>query len=111
MKLFIPILLLSCAFLASCDQASQSSSVDGPSVAAVNYPLAYFAERLAGDFATIIFDCPDDEDPAFWKPTDDEVARMQSADVILLNGADYAKWAATASLPKAKTVDTSIVFK
>ncbi|MEM0897353.1 MAG: metal ABC transporter substrate-binding protein [Verrucomicrobiota bacterium] len=111
MKLPIPVLVVSLAFLASCDKAFESASVEGPSVAAVNYPLAYFAERLTGDFATIIFDCPEDEDPAFWKPTDADIARMQSADVILLNGATYAKWAATASLPKSKTVDTSIAFK
>jgi zinc transport system substrate-binding protein len=81
-----------------------------PVIATVNYPLAYFAERLAGDFATILFNAPADEDPAFWQPDDAEVAKYQQADLILLNGATYAKWAATTTLPFETTVDTSASF-
>ena len=31
----------------------------------VNYPLAYFAERIAGDQAKVVFPAPPGVDPAF----------------------------------------------
>ena len=36
--------------------------------------------------------------------------RFRAADLILVNGATYAKWLKTASLPKSKMVDTSRSF-
>ena len=108
-RLFILVALLACA---SCSGEKRSSARSTePAIAAVNYPLAYFAERMAGHFATIVFDCPPGEDPAHWVPTDEQITRMQQADVILLNGAGYAKWPATASLPRRKLQDTSIAFR
>lgn len=76
----------------------------------VNYPLAYFAERIAGDLATVTFPAPPDVDPAFWMPDADTIAAYQSADLILLNGADYAKWVSKVSLPRSRLVDTSRGF-
>ena len=61
-------------------------------VFAVNYPLSYFAERIGGDFIEIYYPIPRDVDPAFWEPTTEEILKIQQMDVILLNGADYAKW-------------------
>ena len=31
----------------------------------VNYPLAYFAERIGGDLVAVHFPAPEDVDPAF----------------------------------------------
>ncbi len=81
-----------------------------PVIAAANYPLAYFAGRLADDFAIVLFDVPPDEDPAFWEPTDAQVRSIQEADLILLNGATYAKWATTRTLPYEETVITTGPF-
>jgi zinc transport system substrate-binding protein len=91
-------------------QALKPSSPQAPKpfvVYTVNYPLQYFAERIGGNLVDVVFPAPADEDPAFWSPDPDTVAAFQRADLILLNGAGYAKWAATASLPLAKLVDTS----
>ena len=77
------------------------------SVYTVNYPLAYFAERLAGENAAVVFPAPDDVDPAFWKPDMATIRSYQEADLILLNGAGYAKWVKNVSLPRLRTVDTS----
>ena len=77
----------------------------------VNYPLAYFAERIAGDLATVTFPAPPDVDPAFWMPDAETIAAYQGADLILLNGADYAKWTAKVSLPRSRLVDTSRGFE
>jgi zinc transport system substrate-binding protein len=84
---------------------------DKQRIYSVNYPLAYFAERLAGDLAEATFPAPDDVDPAFWMPDAATIAAYQAADLILLNGADYAKWTAKVSLPRSRLVDTSRAFR
>ena len=77
----------------------------------VNYPLKYFAERIAGDHARVVFPAPAEKDPAYWMPDAATVAAYQKADLILLNGANYAKWVRKVSLPRSKMVDTSAKFK
>ena len=101
--------------LSGCGKDSGSNSNSGdsdgkPSVAAVNYPLAYFAERIGGEHIDVAFPAPADVDPAFWKPDKEAIATFQSADLILRNGADYAKWISTTSLPESIIVDTSRPF-
>lgn len=86
-------------------------AADAPiTVYTVNYPLQYFAERIAGKHADVVFPAPDDVDPAFWTPDSETVNRYQQADLILLNGAGYAGWTQHASLPRLKQVDTSAAF-
>ena len=80
-------------------------------VFAVNYPLAYFAERIGGDLIDVYYPIPTDVDPAFWKPSTEEIIKIQQTDLILLNGADYAKWTRKVSLPYSKQVNTSSSFK
>ena len=82
-----------------------------PTVYVVNYPLAYFAERIGGEQIEVVFPAPVDGDPAFWQPDVDAIAGFQAADLILLNGATYAKWLQTTSLPKAKMIHTSRSFE
>lgn len=77
----------------------------------VNYPLAYFAERIGGEAVTIRFPAPAEIDPAFWNPEPETIAAYQAADLILLNGAGYARWVGQASLPRRKLVDTSRSFR
>ncbi len=77
----------------------------------VNYPLQYFAERIGGDLVSVVFPAPAGVDPAYWSPDPETVVAYQRADLILLNGAGYAKWAERASLPLAKMVDTSAGFR
>ncbi|MBW1790594.1 MAG: zinc ABC transporter substrate-binding protein [Deltaproteobacteria bacterium] len=48
----------------------------------VNYPLKYFAERIAGEHARVVFPAPKDEDPAFWRPDIEAIAAYQQADII-----------------------------
>jgi zinc transport system substrate-binding protein len=77
----------------------------------VNYPLKYFAQRIAGSHANVVFPAPADEDPAFWNPDPETIAAFQKADLILLNGAGYARWVDKTSLPRSKVLDTSVGFK
>lgn len=81
------------------------------SVYVVNHPLQYFAERIGGAHVEVVFPAPPAVDPAYWSPDPETIAAYQGADLILLNGAGYARWVELASLPRAKLVDTSASFK
>ena len=50
---------------------------------------------------------PDGIDPAFWRPGISDIAAIQSADLIALNGAGFAEWTTKASLPRSRLIDTS----
>lgn len=78
-------------------------------VRTVNYPLQYFAARIGGDLVEASFPAIDG-DPAGWQPRAEDIAAFQAADLVLLNGANYAKWTATATLPQSRVVDTSVGF-
>ena len=88
-----------------------ASENDKPTVAVVNYPLKYFAERIAGNHVNVVLPLPVDIDPAFWIPEPEGVLAFQAADLILLNGATYSKWLNKVSLPRRKLVNTSQSFK
>jgi len=90
---------------------SVASAAETLTVYTVNYPLAYFAERIGGDLVDVVFPVPADVDPAFWEPGATDIAGFQQADLILLNGAGYAKWLKRVSLPRRKLVDTSAAFQ
>ena len=88
------------------------NAAGGPlNVYVVNYPLKYFAERIGGPHVKVTLPVPADEDPVYWTPTIADITAYQNADLILLNGAGYAKWVSKISLPRAKIVDTSRGFK
>lgn len=85
----------------------EGGSHDGtPIVYVVNYPLKYFAERIAGDQVEVVFPAIEG-DPASWEPDPSQVAEYQNADLILLNGAGYAKWIGRASLRTSRMVNTA----
>ena len=88
-------------------QAPAGADLRPRSVYTVNYPLAYFAERLAPEGIEVVFPAPPQVDPAFWTPSADEIGRYQHAELILLNGAGYAGWARYATLPKSKVIVTA----
>jgi len=77
----------------------------------VNYPLKYFAERIGGGRVNVMFPAPKNVDPAYWSPDVATVGAYQKADMILLNGAGYAKWVQKVSLPRSKTVNTTKKLK
>jgi zinc transport system substrate-binding protein len=91
-------------------EQTTSEPAYNPAIYAVNYPLAYFAGRIAGSRARVEFSVPPDVDPAFWRPELEAVAAFQDADLILLNGATYAKWTSSVSLPSSRAVNTSAGF-
>jgi zinc transport system substrate-binding protein len=91
--------------------ASIAAGQEKLTVYAVNYPLQYFAQRIAGEQAEVILPVPPAIDPAFWQPDVTAITGFQQADIILLNGAGYAQWLDRVSLPRRKLVDTSAGFR
>ncbi len=83
---------------------------DKVNVVAVNYPLHYFAERIATDSFSIDYLVAPEVDPAFWEPDDKALVAFQKADIVIRNGADYAKWMQVVTLPSTTMVDTSRAF-
>jgi zinc transport system substrate-binding protein len=77
---------------------------------AVNYPLAWMAERLGGNHVNVTLPAPADVDPAMWQPTPEIISELQQADLILLNGAGYASWVPRVSLPTDRLVNTAAAF-
>ncbi len=79
-------------------------------VQSTNYPLHYFAERLATESFALHYLVDSEVDPAFWKPAKPTITAFQKADVILKNGADYEKWMQRVSLKSSTQVDTARGF-
>ena len=77
----------------------------------VNYPIQYFTERIGGEHVNVVFPAPADVDPAYWMPDRPTIANFQRADLILLNGAGYARWVNKVTLPRFRIVNTSAGFK
>ena len=100
--------LILCALMTTSTPAAEQ---DRLSVYTVNYPLHYFTQRIAGERAEVLFPAPADLDPAFWQLAAKVIAGYQQADLILLNGARYAKWLDRVSLPRRRLVDTSAAFR
>ena len=105
---FIARLLFMCIVLMNMAAARAENTF---TIYTVNYPLKYFAERISSDRAEVVFPAPTDLDPAFWNPDVEIINQFQAADLILLNGADYAKWTRNVSLPRSRLVDTSLEYK
>jgi len=103
--------LIFAIFLCVIFTSSLSASAGRLTVYVVNYPLKYFAVRIAGEHATVILPVPAGKDPAFWMPDAKTIADYQRADLILLNGANYAKWINKVALPQFRLVNTSANFK
>lgn len=103
--LFIIVLLLvSCGSHQRPEEKDRSEKIV---ISAVNYPLYDFARRIGGDLIRTEFPVPADVDPAYWIPDDTSLHVFQSADIILANGADYAKWMKNVSLHASRIVNST----
>jgi len=107
--LMVALLALACA---DDDGAPKTGSpADAPVVMTTFYPTTYFAERIGGDLVEVRCPCPPDEDAIFWQPPPEVIADYQEADLIVVNGAEFEKWVAKATLPESKLVDTAESFE
>ena len=115
MKILLAITVL---LLAGCGAERETSNTQVvaadtgvPVIYTVNYPLTWMTQQLAGNAASVVFPAPAGVDPAFWQPDVDTALQYQRADLVLLNGANYAKWTASISLPSSRLLDTSASYR
>lgn len=103
-----------------CEQQQQAQKSNTPTqsetsgkftIVAGNYPVYYYASRLAGDNADISLPVPADEDPAYWQPNAEAVKQMQQADLVVLNGATSEKWVTSVTIADSKIIDTATSFE
>ena len=102
--------LLAAGLILFCSSAAFAQ--DGARIVTVNYALQYLTQRLVGDDGVeVIFPVPQDVDPSFWRPSIADISMIQSADLIVLNGAGFATWVDRVSLPRAKLVNTTAAIE
>ena len=82
-----------------------------PVVCTTFYPTQYFAERIGGDLIDVVCPVPEDEDAIFWMPDATAIQAYQKADLIILNGAGFAKWVQKVSLPETRVLNTAKPFE
>ena len=104
-RLFIAALIM---LVISCSESKNNSK---PTVTVTNYPLSWLVTEIAGNTIDVVYRIPEDIDPAYWQPKDNDIHAMQKTDLILLNGASYEKWVTSVELPASKTVNTTKSFK
>jgi len=102
----LTLLLLACSGENAPEPAAAGAVHGKPQIIASNYPLYFFAREIAGDSAHVTFPSMEG-DPANWKPGGEAIAQMQSADLVILNGAAYEPWLGWVSLPDDILLDTS----
>lgn len=93
-------------------QAAEDAKRNEPPVVFTTfYPTTYMVKRIVGDKARVVCPLPPGEDPAFWKPDEETVRAYQSADLIVINGANFERWVPRRVLPESRIVDTTEVLK
>lgn len=100
-----------CFFFISIHVCCADGKPVSPNICASFYPLAYFAERIAGNSIQAFCPVPEGKDPGTWFPDRETLSRIQAADLILLNGANYEQWVKKASLPLSRVVETTKGFE
>lgn len=85
-----PLFLASVLLLAGCSAPAPQDA----DVLATFYPLAWAAERLAGDNLTVSTLVPAGIEPHDWEPVPEDVARVERAKLIVAQGAGFEPWLA-----------------
>lgn len=99
-------LLFALVFVACTPREVSVSSVEDEPlrVAVTFYPNEYFVERIGADAVEVFCDVPSDSDALFWVPSDEQLARLHSADLIVLQGTGLERWLERADLPMSRVL-------
>ncbi len=109
MPLIMILALAGCEGRPAARNETVATAPDRGTVVASNYPLYFFASEIAGGSPEIVL--PRIEgDPANWRPGAEDIARLQSAALVILNGAGYESWLDWVTLDESRLLDTSEPF-
>lgn len=70
-------------------------------------PLTWMAQQIAGDAVPVESLLPIGVNPAQWQPEPVGIATLQSAGLIVTNGAGLEKWVVKTTLPTSRLLDTT----
>lgn len=87
----IPLAMLATVYTGSPVQES-SQKQEKITVVASFYPLYEFASRIAVDRAEVSSLVPVGIEPHDWEPTPQDRLKVQSADILVINGAGFERW-------------------
>lgn len=90
---------------------SDSSGSARATIFASNAFLAEVVTWLGGDRIELLFLVPPEQDPASWKPSPADLEKMQTARLLVLNGASYEPWVASVALPSSRMLRTANRFR
>jgi len=112
MSRIVAVVFLVGMFGSGCGNEDRQSGVEParPVVYTTFYPTKYFTERIGGDLVDVVCPVPADGDAIFWEPDRETVRAYQQADLVVVNGAEFAKWVRKASLPEHRVVNTAQPF-
>jgi zinc transport system substrate-binding protein len=88
----IPLAMLATVYTGRPVQES-SQKHEKITVVASFYPLYEFASRVAGDRAEVSSLVPVGIEPHDWEPTPQDRLKVLSADMLVINGAGFERWA------------------
>src|SRR5688572_18757842 len=89
--------------------AQQNSENEKIAVVASFYPLYEFASRVGGDRVEVSSLVPVGIEPHDWEPSLQDRLRVQSASMLVINGAGFESWAG--DLEAGMVVNTSEGFE
>jgi zinc transport system substrate-binding protein len=94
--------------LAACSKpVNEPTTRESGGVVASFYPAQYWTQRIVDTLVPVSCATPNGEDPASWRPGRDDMARLQKAELIVINGASFESWVSTAPLPRSRIVDST----
>jgi zinc transport system substrate-binding protein len=107
-KILLSVMVFALAACSEKDPVNQQSEEarGKPIVITSNYPLYFFTSEIAGDVVDVRFPAIEG-DPAMWAPDGQNVSDLQTADLLILNGAGYESWLAFTTLPAGHMLDTT----
>ncbi|MDO5043889.1 MAG: zinc ABC transporter substrate-binding protein [Coriobacteriia bacterium] len=90
-------------------QAEKSEA--GLSVLTTIYPVTYLSQEIAGEFGQVESLLPQGAEPHDWEPSPQDIARLEGADILVMNGAGIELWVddllASSNNKDVLVVDTS----
>jgi ABC-type Zn uptake system ZnuABC Zn-binding protein ZnuA len=82
-----------------------------PRILVTSWPLLEMTSFIAEDILSVSLAVPDGRVSRTWRPATDDILKMQSAGLLLLNGAGYEPWKTRVSLPNSRVVEISNPFE
>ncbi|WGM90578.1 MAG: zinc ABC transporter substrate-binding protein [Candidatus Bathyarchaeum tardum] len=94
-KIFVTgaiVLIIAVATASTLFNQQKSTETDKLNIVATFYPLAFFAQEIGGEQASVKQLIPDNTEVHNWQPSTQDILAVEKADVLLYNGASLDHW-------------------